>query len=185
MTRPSCRRSRGSTTSCQVLTAPNDMIPMELVNGEDIHRILEFARHHFDYVVIDMPSIIVQWTEAVLNDSHVFFALLELDMRSAQNALRLLRALKSEDLPVEKFRYILNRAPKFTDMNGKSRIKRMADSLDISIEVLLPDGGKQVMQSCDHGLPLADTAKKNPLRKEISKIAASAHELNREAAQRD
>lgn len=176
---------QGFNDKMHALTAPNDMIPMELVNGDDVHRILDFARTNFDYVVIDMPKTIVQWTETVLNDAHVFFVLLELDMRSAQNALRLLRALKSEDLPVEKMRYILNRAPKFTDMNGKSRIKRMAESLDISIEVLLPDGGKQVMQSCDHGLPLAETAKKNPLRKEIAKIAASAHELNREAAHRD
>jgi pilus assembly protein CpaE len=166
-----------------VLTSPTEMIPMDLVTSDDIHMLLESARRNFDYVVIDMPKTVVQWTEAVLSEAHVFFALLELDMRSAQNTLRLTRALKSEELPVEKLRYILNRAPKFTDLNGKSRIKRMAESLDISIEVLLPDGGKQIVQSCDHGLPLAETAKKNPLRKEILKLATSAHELNRSSMQ--
>jgi len=105
-----------------------------------------------------------------------------MDMRSAQNALRLIRALKAEDLPVQKLRYILNRAPKFTDLSGKSRVKRMAENLDISIEVQLPDGGTQVVQACDHGLPLVEVAKKNPLRREIQKLAVSAHELNRAAA---
>ncbi len=46
----------------------------------------------------------------------------------------------------------------------------------------MPDGAKQVMQSCDHGLPLAETAAKNVLRKEIHKLAASIHQHNVEQA---
>ena len=74
----------------------------------------------FDYVIVDMPGTLVLWTETVLNAAQIYFVTLELDMRSAQNALRLKRALRSEDLPVEKLRFCLNRAPKFTDLNGKS-----------------------------------------------------------------
>ncbi|WP_108483091.1 AAA family ATPase [Oceaniglobus ichthyenteri] len=166
----------------QVLTSPVDMLPLDLISAEEVERIIDQARANFDYVVIDMPSTVVQWTETVLNAAHVYFLLLEMDMRSAQNALRLIRALKAEDLPVEKLRYILNRAPKFTDLTGKGRVKRLAENLDISIEVQLPDGGAQVVQACDHGLPLAEVAKKNPLRREIQKLAVSAHELNRKAA---
>jgi pilus assembly protein CpaE len=160
-----------------VLTSPADMLPMDLVGSEDINRLIAMARQQFDYVVIDMPRTLVQWTEAVLNSAHVYFALLELDMRSAQNALRLKRALQAEDLPFQKLRFALNRAPGFTDLSGKSRVKRMAESLGISIDLLLPDGGKQVTQGADHGLPLALSAAKNPLRKEIAKLALSLHEL--------
>ena len=161
----------------QVLTSPADMLPMDLVGSEDLNRLIGMARQQFDYVVIDMPRTLVQWTEAVLNSAHVYFALLELDMRSAQNALRLKRALQAEDLPFQKLRFALNRAPGFTDLSGKSRVKRMAESLGISIDLLLPDGGKQVTQGADHGLPLALSAAKNPLRKEIAKLALSLHEL--------
>jgi pilus assembly protein CpaE len=107
----------------------------------------------------------------------VYFALLELDMRSAQNILRFKRALQSEELPIEKLRYVLNRAPKFTDINAKSRVKRMAESLDISIDLQLPDGGKPITQANDHGMPLAASAPKSPLRKEIVKLANSIHSL--------
>jgi len=161
-----------------VLTSPSEMLPLDLISSEDVKRIIETARLNFDYVIIDMPSTLVNWTEAVLNEAHVYFATLELDMRSAQNTLRLIRALKSEELPHNKLRYILNRAPKFTDLNGKARVKRLAESLDIKIEVLLPDGGKQVLQAGDHGLPLAESAPKNPLRKELHKLAVSVHEVN-------
>ncbi len=164
-----------------VLTAPADMLPLDLVSSEDINRIIDMARANFDYVVIDMPSTLVGWTEAVLNQAHVYFATLELDMRSAQNALRLIRALKSEELPYKKLRFVLNRAPKFTDLNGKSRVKRLAESLDIDIELQMPDGGKQTVQAGDHGLPMAESAAKNPLRKEFAKLAKSVHDLNQSA----
>jgi pilus assembly protein CpaE len=166
----------------QVLTAPADMIPLDLVTSEDINRVIEMARAHFDFVIIDMPSTLVQWTETVLSAAHIYFTTLELDMRSAQNTLRFKRALQSEELPVEKLRYVLNRAPKFTDLGGKARVKRLAESLSIAIEVQLPDGGKQVAQGADHGEPLATSAGKNPLRREIAKLAASIHELSEDHA---
>ena len=167
----------------QVLTSPSEMIPLDLVSPDDIVRVMDMARAHFDYVVIDMPSTLVHWSETVLQSAHVYFALLELDMRSAQNALRLKRALQSEDLPFEKIRFALNRAPKFTDLSGKSRVKRMAESLGISIDLQLPDGGKAVAQGADHGVPLASSAAKNPLRKEIAKLAVSLNELGQSQAE--
>lgn len=166
-----------------VLTSPPDMLPLDLISPDDIERVLEMASHHFDFVVVDMPNTVVQWTETVLNKAHVYFATLEIDMRSAQNAMRMKRALQAEDLPFEKLRYVLNRAPKFTDLTGKARVKRMAESLDISIDVMLPDGGRPVMQASDHGQPLAQLASKNPLRKEIAKLAKSLFELDDDSSQ--
>ena len=164
-----------------VFTAPADMLPLDIISGEDIGKLIDLALANFDYVIIDMPSTVVQWTEAVLSRAHVYFAMLELDLRSAQNVLRFVRALKAEALPHEKLRYVLNRAPKFTDLSAKSRVKRMAESLDIDIEVQLPDGGGQVTQANDHGLPLGESAAKNPLRKELQKLAKSLHDLNKAA----
>ena len=162
-----------------VLTAPADILPLDLVSPAEIEALVKLAQRNFDFVIIDMPTSLVQWTEVILGLSQVYFGMLELDLRSAQNALRMIRALKAEDLPHEKIRYALNRAPKFTDMAGKSRAKRMAESLDIDLSLHLPDGGKQVPQACDHGLPIGDTAAKNPLRKEIAKLAQSLLDVER------
>jgi pilus assembly protein CpaE len=164
----------------QVLTAPADMVPLDLVTPDDVQRLIDMARRHFEYVVIDIPKTVIQWSETTLQAAHVYFAMIELDMRSAQNTLRLKRALQSEDLPFNKLRFALNRAPKFTDLSGKSRARRMGESLGISIDLHLPDGGKPVTQACDHGQPLAISCGKNPLRKEIAKLAQSLHELGRE-----
>lgn len=162
-----------------VLTAPADMLPLEMITPDDVGRILDTAQANFDFVIVDMPSTVVSWTEAVLTRAHAYFALLELDLRSAQNILRFIRALKAEALPHDKVRYVLNRAPKFTDLSAKSRVKRMAESLDIEIEVQLPDGGEQITQANDHGLPIAESAAKNPLRKELQKLAKSLYDMNK------
>ena len=162
----------------QVLTSPSDVIPFDMVGPADIERILEVARSNFDYVVIDMPPVLVDWSETVLNAAHLCLATLDLDMRSAQNTLRLKRACQSEGLPFQKFRFVLNRAPGFTDLSGKSRVKRLAESLGIGIEVQLPDGGRVVQQNADQGVPLAESAPKNALRKEIAKLAKSIHDVN-------
>jgi len=116
----------------------------------------------------------------VLDKADLMFAICELDMRCAQNALRFLRALKADDLPYEKVQFILNNAPKVTDLAGRSRIKRMADSLNIEFRWTLPDGGKHVLHACDQGDPLALTAARNPLRKEIRKIAENLIKLSSE-----
>lgn len=166
----------------QVFTAPAEMLPLDFLTPEDVSKIIQMARKHFDFVVIDLPKTLVQWSDTVLTTAHLYFALIDLDLRSAQNALRIKRLLQGEDLPFDKLRFALNRAPKFTDLGGKSRVKRLSESLEISIDIQLPDGGKPVMQSCDHGQPLALSAPKNPLRKEIGKLAQSLHELGRNEA---
>lgn len=164
-----------------VFTSPADMLPLDFVGPEDISRLLTIARSNFDFVIVDMPTTITLWTETVLNFAHVYFSVITLDMRCAQNALRLVRALKAENLPHEKLRFVLNRAPGFADLSGKSRAKRLAESLSIQIEVMLPDGSKAVTQSNDHGLPLSDTAAKNPLRREIQKLAKQIFDVDSSA----
>ena len=168
------------TDNFYVFTAPKEMIPLDLVSPEDIEKLVNLAARHFDFVVIDMPTTLVMWTEAVMYLAHVYFAMVQVDLRNAQNTMRFIRALKAEEMPLEKVRYVLNMAPKFTDLSGKSRVKSMADSLSIDMEVQLSDGGRQLVDLCDNGIPLMEGAKKNPTRKDILKLAQSIYDLNKE-----
>ena len=159
-----------------VFTAPAEILPLDIIGPEEVEALLTLARETFDVVIVDMPTTIVQWSETVMNAADIYFATLEMDMRSAQNAMRFIKALQAESLPIDKMHYVLNRAPRSLDLSGKSRVKRLAETLGIDLQTQLPDGTKQVAQACDHGVPLADMAKKNPLRKEILKLAKTLHE---------
>jgi pilus assembly protein CpaE len=159
-----------------VLTAPPEIAPYDLLNDEDIDRILKLARRHFDLVIIDMPKSVTTWTDAVLRESDEYIAVLDLDMRSTNNVIRLLTLLEQEKQPFNKMRYVLNRAPKFTDLTGKSRIKRLSDALGIDFEFMLSDGGKPITTACDQGEPLATSAAKNPLRKDLLKMVKTLYD---------
>ena len=154
-----------------MLTAPRDALPLDIVSPSDIKSIIALAREAFDYVMIDMPQALMNWSEQVYVSSDDFYALMEIDMRSAQNMFRFLRTLKAEDMPLDRIRFLLNRAPGLTDLSGKARVRRVAESLGIEFAGLLPDGGKTVINACDQGVPLAEAARSNPLRKEISRLA--------------
>jgi pilus assembly protein CpaE len=154
-----------------VLTAPRDALPLDIVSPDDVTAIISLAREAFDYVLIDMPQALMNWSEQVYNASDEFYALMEVDMRSAQNMFRFLRTLKAEDMALDKIRFVLNRAPGLTDLGGKQRMRRVAESLGIEYAYQLPDGGRQVVNACDQGVPLAEAVKSNPLRREVARIA--------------
>jgi len=157
----------------QVLTSPAELLPLDFLTGEEVDALLDKACEKFDYVVLDMPATIVSWTENILNRAEYFFAPIDLDLRSAHNVQRLRAALRAEEMPFEKFRFLLNRAPKGMDLGARARVKRMAENLEIAIDVQLPDGTKAVQAAGDQGVPLGIEAPKNPLRKELEKLAHS------------
>ncbi|MEL7152596.1 MAG: pilus assembly protein CpaE [Pseudomonadota bacterium] len=167
--------------SLHVLTAPRDALPLDIVAPGDVNAIVNLSREAFDYVLIDMPQALMNWSEQVYAASDIFYALMEIDMRSAQNMFRFLRTLKAEDMSLDKIRFVLNRAPGMTDLSGKARAKRVAESLGITFDSTLPEGGKQVINACDQGVPLATAAKSNPMRKEIAKVAKAILEADASA----
>ena len=153
-----------------VLTAPRDALPLDIVSPADVDAIINLSRESFDYVVIDLPQALMNWSEKVYAAADDFYAVMEIDMRSAQNMFRFLRTLKAEDMNLDKLRFVLNRAPGLTDLSGKTRVKRVAESLGISFLHQVPDGGRPIVNSCDQGAPLAEGARSSPVRKEIVKM---------------
>ncbi|MEM8823275.1 MAG: AAA family ATPase [Pseudomonadota bacterium] len=155
-----------------VFTAPSDILPLDLIGPEEVTALLKLARSAFDIVIVDMPGTLTSWTDTVITESDMFYLVCELEVRSAQNALRFQKLLQAEGIPSTGLSYILNRAPGKMDMTGRSRIDKMADSLDIKFHTVLPDGGRQVTDTNDQAQMLRDGMPKAPLTKEIAKFAA-------------
>jgi len=164
-----------------VLSSPPEVMPLDIVDARYIEKLLKLLQARYDFIIVDLPKALTDWSASILTQAETYFTLLELDMRSAQNLMRYLRVLRGEELPGEKIQYILNRAPGFADLTGKTRVGRFSESLGVEINILLPDGGKSVSAAGDQGEPLADLSPKNPLRKEIKKIATTLVDLTKEA----
>lgn len=160
-----------------VFTGPPESLPYEFIAPESVDALISILQSSYDYVIVDMPTALTPWSDVVLRRAETYFAVMELDMRSADNMLRFLRALQAEELPVDKVQFVVNRGPGFADGSKKSRMKRLAATLGVDLNIILPDGGKTVSDSGDHGQALAQSAPRNTLRKEIRKVANSLVEL--------
>ena len=73
MPTPFSRRLQVFQEKMHVLTAPSDMLPLDLLSPEEIERVIAMAQAHFDYVIIDLPRAVMHWTETVLNMSDLFW----------------------------------------------------------------------------------------------------------------
>ncbi|MEM7710301.1 MAG: AAA family ATPase [Pseudomonadota bacterium] len=154
-----------------VFTAPADILPLDLIGPEEIRALLTLARTTFDIVVVDMPGTLTSWTDTVIAESDMYYLVCGLEVRSAQNALRFQKLLQSEGIASNGLAYVLNRAPGKMDMTGRSRIEKMADSLDVTFHAVLPDGGRPVTDANDQAQTLRDGLPRAPLTKEIAKMA--------------
>ena len=165
-----------------VFTAPADVLPLDLIGPEEVETLLRLARDNFDIVVVDLPDTVTSWTDTVISTAEVFFVACEMEVRSAQNAMRFQRLLQAEGVPTQRISYLLNRAPGKMDMSGRARIEKMADSLGIKFHATLPDGGKQVTEVNDQAAPLRELAPRNALTKEIRALATGLNEARQAIA---
>ncbi|SFI88196.1 AAA family ATPase [Jannaschia pohangensis] len=154
-----------------VFTAPAEILPLDFIGPDDVTELLSLARKCFDIVIVDMPATVTGWTDTVLDLCDLYFLVCGLEVRSAQNALRFKKLLKTEGLAVERLAMVMNRAPGKMDMGGRGRVDKMADSLDVKFHAVLSDGGKQVTEVNDQAVPLSTMAPRNALTKDIQKMA--------------
>ena len=156
-----------------VFTAPTDMLPLELIGPDDVVALMDLARDCFDVVILDVPGTLTQWTDAVLTECDRFHVVTTMEVRAAQNALRLSRLLEAEGIPTDTMSWVLNKAPGRTDFQARGRIAKMADSLGLEFDAVLPWGGQTVTEANDQALPLMQAAPRNPFRKELAKLGGT------------
>jgi pilus assembly protein CpaE len=157
----------------QVLTAPPNMLPLDLIGPDDINRIIDMARANFDYVVIDMPTSIVQWTETVLASGPCVFR--HAGARHAFGAERAAHDPGAEGRGSSGGKAALCAQPRagLHRPLGKARAKRLAESLDIDMELWLARRA-EASHPGQRPRPAAGRDRaKNALRKEIQKLARS------------
>jgi pilus assembly protein CpaE len=134
---------QGYDDRLQVLTAAADMLPLDLFarRHRAAHRhgagAFRFRRHRH---ARHRRAVDRNGADAAEH----YYALMELEMRSAQNALRLIRALKAEGLALEKLRFVLNRAPRSPICPAGPAPGAWPKASTSSSPCMLPDGGAQV-----------------------------------------
>lgn len=95
----------------ELLSAPIRPADVELVSEEQIRKILEFLKQHYDYVIVDTPKSFGPPTVATFGGADEILLLTAADLPSLRNVLRCLPLLRSRQFREveERLRLVLNR----------------------------------------------------------------------------
>ncbi len=154
-----------------VLTAPADVIPLDSISPHGLIRLLAMAQTQFDYVVVDMPKSFSEWTHVVFDWADTIYCPVIPSKKASALVDRFRQTCLGEGLPLEKMRFIANRASK----TAVADIERLSIAAGQPVSLVLPDGGAQVGSS-ESFAPMSAIEPRNALGQEICKLAQSLSE---------
>ncbi|MDP8986770.1 MAG: AAA family ATPase [Actinomycetota bacterium] len=136
-------------TGVHVLAAPRDPSEADRINPPDVTRIIEAARAHFDYVVVDTPSALTEIVLAAFEGSERLFVMATLDLPSVRNLGVFLTTLEKLRVPTDDVRLILNKA----ESDVGIEISQVEKLFPQGFQAVLPYA-KEVSRSINVGMPV-------------------------------
>ena len=78
----------------QVLPSPSAPISLEALRPAVVNTLLELARVEFDYVIVDLPRALTNWTETVLSHSDLVYLVTQSNLPAVWQLRRLLDVIE-------------------------------------------------------------------------------------------
>jgi pilus assembly protein CpaE len=137
-----------------VLGAPSEILPLEIMTSELAQNIVIFARRHYDYVVVDMPTNWTSWTSSVLHESDMILMVTDISVTGVQRCQRQLNLLAEQQLDDVPLAIIAN---KVKSGFGFGNIAKQAESaLGRKINCLVRTDQDTACAARDQGVLLQD-----------------------------
>lgn len=95
-----------------LIAAPNEIIPIEALKSEDLMRVIDLARAEYDYIVLDMPACLTNWSLTILSKTDSVLMLVEQSLSSLRQARRRLDLFRNLGLDHRLVSIVVNRVEK-------------------------------------------------------------------------
>lgn len=103
---------RMSSEGVGVVTAPAEIMPLEMVDTDRLLRVLQLLRRNYSYVVLDLPANWTNWTLSAALSADLVLLVCELSVASLRQAKRRLDLFKTVGIPAEHVAVVVNRIEK-------------------------------------------------------------------------
>lgn len=154
-----------------LLAAPLTLESLEVLNPELVANLLDVAGQEYDYVVIDMPQALTDWTQVVLGRSDTIFLVTELSVAAIRQTRRLLDILRERELLHARTAILVNR---YENRWGKKVTVREAEkALGRRIDYFVPNEYKIVNAALNEGVRLSEIKSRSKVEKQIGAVFAS------------
>ena len=148
----------------EVLTAPDEFMPLDAITREQVAALLETLRREFDYVVLDLPRTLVDWLGAVVSNCDKILMITDSTVPAIRQAYRLIDFFSQERLepPVE---IVVSHEKK--PMFRASRHTEAEKVLGRELRHWLPHDPQNARLALDRGQLLSEAANRSNLSKAI------------------
>lgn len=152
-----------------ILAAPDDPAQAMEVKPEHVDAIIALASSRYDFVLLDLSRAIDSVNVKALDRANTIFAVMQPSVPSVHNAQKLLTVFRSLGYDGERVEVIVNRFQRGGEI-GVVEIERALGKVAIHT---VPNSYKQVSAAINHGDPLANSARNNPVSRNLAEFARS------------
>jgi pilus assembly protein CpaE len=150
-----------------VLAAPEDPTHSSDVKPEHIDAILNLAKRHYDYVILDVGHTLDAVSIDALDQADMIFPVMQVSMPYIRYGKRLLGVFRSLDYRKDKIHLIVNRFEK----EGEITLQDMKSAYGTGIYKIIPNHTTAVMASVNQGVPILKMDKSSPVSKALLLLA--------------
>lgn len=152
----------------RVISAPHDIMPLELVTSDQLLAIVDQATQQFGTVLIDLPTNWTNWSLSLLARSDIVLLVTELRVPSLHRARRQLDLMAAQDMHNLDVRVVVNRSEK-----GFFRTLNEADAervLKRPVSYTVANDHETMTQAIDRGIPISEVKRKCALGRDLDEL---------------
>jgi pilus assembly protein CpaE len=165
-----------------VIAAPKDILPLESVDAEQLHKVLGIARQEYDFVFVDMPSNLTNWSLSVLAEADSILMVVEQSLASLRQAKRRLDLFQTVGIQNQTVGVVVNRMER--RLFGSINLRDAEEALGRKVLQGLHADGQNIGLAQDQGMLVSQIRGKNAYAGDVSKLAKALTQLLEQGSRR-
>jgi len=155
-----------------ILLAPPRVEMAEMVTSRDVDKVLSILRRVYQVVIIDTSTALSDVVLTFLDNSDALIHVVTFESTTLYNTRAVGETFRAIGYPVDKIRYLLNRADSAGGMDPKS----IAQALGRDPEFHLSSDGRLVVESNNQGVPFVLANPQAAISQELARVAEALTE---------
>ena len=148
-----------------VMAAPVTLAPLDAMTPDMVARLIDELRLAYDYVVLDLPRVVVDWIDAVLARADRFFILGDTSVHTVRQIRRMID-LYTDDHAALPVQVVVSKEKK----PGAAHVKEAEHFLGQTLATWLPRDDKTAARARAHGQPMALSGPKAPVSRAMGPV---------------
>jgi len=152
-----------------LVAAPQDIGPLEAIDSEQLHKAVELARKCYDFVLLDLPTGLTNWSLSMLADASAIIMMVEQNLASLRQARRRLDLMRSVGIDRNHISIVVNRVER--RLFGSIGLADVEEALGHDVLCAIHADAQNLAIAQDQGLLVHEVRSKSPYSADVDKLS--------------